>query len=75
MAAPPAQPTIEDTVAYLQQTHYAEVILAEFKSRREALFLELDNADLQAELWKAVGAIRHLDELIALFSNGSPTKN
>jgi hypothetical protein len=68
MSAPPAPPTIEDTVAYLQQTHYNEVILAEFKSRREALFLELDNADQQSDLWKAVGAIRTLDELIALFS-------
>ena len=59
-------PSFEDTVAYLKQTLYARPLCKELIERRDAAFAAMSSAQKDSDLWKLVGRIEALDDLVAL---------
>ena len=57
-------PSFEETVAYLKTTLYARPLVKELTERREAAFAAMSGAEKDCELWKLVGRIEALDDLV-----------
>ena len=62
-----ANPSFEDSIEYLRQTVYAQVLADEFRERRESALRQLSTAADEREVWKIVGRVEEMDSLMGVF--------
>ena len=70
-----ARPSLEDTIVYLRSTSHLATLMDWFMELREAQLVVMDDATTEREVWKAVGRMAQLDDIIVAMRGTNTRKS